>query len=583
MPRSPALAVAALAALFVLALTASGAHARPVPQTVVQDDALFLHGSEGEIRIGLRQAREVGIERVRLTAGWSVIAPEPTQEGVPAGDLSDPASYPRDHWFNLDRAVRLTVEAGLRPMIDIAFWAPRWAIGGQVGESQRLRTDIDPGEFARFSEAVARRYGGGYVPPSPPVFEPSASSRRPDAVFVDRLLGRPDPRPAAPPAPAALAALPAVDLFTIWNEPNHPGFLQPQWRREGARLVPASPHLYRAMVRASYPAIKRGAPASRVLIGGTASMGSSTPGKSGVTPLLFLREFACVDVRLRPLRTKECENFEPVPGDGWAHHPYSLQTLPDVLPKDTDKLPVAATARLVGTLRRLADSGRVAPANKTVYMTEYGYETNPPDPQAPFSPHQQGRLLAWAEYLATRDGAVVMWPQFQLRDRPGGPAGPRMRPYGDWQTGLIYADGTPKPAFAEYGAPAFASCTRGHNRRWIAIWSRMRGVQAAANLQVEIRSRAPRGASTSGAWRPVASYPRPRRGGIAATPTRVGNAGTATTRFIPWRPGLAVRTRWSDGERAQPTSPALTAGRCPAPQRGARPTNNPQAHANAPR
>lgn len=561
-----------LLALVLVVLAAPVAAARPAPQSVVQDDALFLHGTEEEIRDGLAKAREVGIERVRLTAGWSVIAPEPTQEAVPEGDLSDPASYPRDHWFNLDRAVRLTVEAGLHPMIDIAFWAPRWAIRGQAGETMRLRTEIDPGEYARFAEAVARRYAGGYVAPSPPTSPPPPSSSRPDAMLLGGLLGRPSSQSRQQPPPLPRPALPAVDLFTIWNEPNHPGFLQPQWRRESGRYVPSSPHLYRAMVRASYPAIKRGAPASRVLIGGTSSMGSSTPGKSGVTPLLFLREFACVDRRLRPVRTRECANFTTLPGDGWSHHPYSLQTLPDVLPKDTDKLPVAATPRLVSTLRRLTDSGRLAPANKTVYMTEYGYETNPPDPQAPFSPQQQGRLLAWAEYLATRDPAVVMWPQFQLRDRPGDPAGPRMRPHGDWQTGLLNADGTPKPAFHEYGAPAFASCTRSHNRRWIAIWSRMRGRQEAANLQVEIRAPAAGAATASADWRPVTSYPRPRRGGIAATQTRIETPGAAVTRFIPWRPKLVMRVRWSDGERAQRTSAALTTGRCPSAKPTARRT-----------
>ncbi len=556
-----------LLSLVLVVLAAPGAHARPAPQTVVQDDALFLHGTEQEIRAGLEQAREVGIERVRLTAGWSVIAPQPAREKVPEGDLSDPASYPRDHWYNLDRAVRLTVAAGLRPMIDIAFWAPRWAIRGQAGDTTRLRTEIDPGEYARFAQAVARRYAGGYVPANPPASPPAASPSRPDATLLDGLLGRSRSQPLAQVPTLPPPALPAVDLFTIWNEPNHPGFLLPQWRREGGRYVPSSPHLYRAMVRASYPAIKRGAPASRVLIGGTASMGSSTPGKSGVTPLLFLREFACVDKRLLPLRTRECADFQPIPGDGWAHHPYSLQTLPDALPKDIDKLPVAATPRLVSTLRRLTGRGRLAPANKTVYMTEYGYETSPPDPQAPFSPQQQGRLLGWAEYLATRDPAVVMWPQFQLRDRPGDPAGPRMRPYGDWQTGLLYADGTPKPAFQEYGAPAFARCRRSHNPRWIEIWSRMRGPQVAATAQIEIRVLA-RGAATANVgWRPVITYPRPRRGGASATQTVVGTPGAAITRFIPWRPRTTVRVRWSDGERRQRTSAALTTGRCPAAAR----------------
>lgn len=81
--RNPMLALRTLLlSLVLVVLAAPGAHARPAPQTVVQDDALFLHGTEQEIRAGLEQAREVGIERVRLTAGWSVIAPAGAGEGA---------------------------------------------------------------------------------------------------------------------------------------------------------------------------------------------------------------------------------------------------------------------------------------------------------------------------------------------------------------------------------------------------------------------------------------------------------------------------------------------------------------------
>ena len=554
--------------LLCLALTillgVPAAHARPATETVVKDDALFLHGSEDEIKTGLQQARDVGIGRVRLTAGWSVIAPAPSLEAVPEGDLSDPAAYPRANWDNLDRAVRLTVAAGLKPMIDIAFWAPRWAIDGQPGETTRLRTNIDAGQYARFAEAVARRYGGGYVPPN--VIKSAAeavSQLRPDANLLDFLFGRRKPPPAR--AVAAIApepALPAVDLFTVWNEPNHPGFLQPQWRREGGRYVPHSPHLYRALVRAAYPAIKRGAPDSRVLIGATASMGSSTAGRSGVPPLLFLRAFACVDKRLRPVRSGSCANFEPIPGDGWSHHPYSLRTLPDALPRDTDKLPVAATGRLTSTLRRLVAGGQLAAANATVYMTEYGYETNPPDPEAPFSPAQQGRLLAWAEYLATRDPGVVMWPQFQLRDCPGDPAGPRMRAYGDWQTGLLNADGTPKPAYHEYRTPGFAACRRRGNRRWIEVWGHVRGTQQPANVQVQVRTRGAVVAAAEGGWRTVASSTRARLPGAQAAQAPQISAGAATTRLIRWRRGLQVRLHWAGEGARGATGAALTATAC---------------------
>lgn len=552
--------------LLCLALTLlvpAAAHASPAPETVVQDDALFLHSSDDEIRTGLEQAHDVGIRRVRLTAGWSVIAPSPALETVPAGDLSDPAAYPQDNWRNLDRAVRLTVEAHMRPMIDIAFWAPRWAIQGQAGETTRLRTQIDPAQYGRFAEAVARRYAGGYVPPRP-IATAIADQVRPDANLLDSLFGRKKLNPV--PAAAALVAqppLPAVDLFTIWNEPNHPGFLLPQWRREGGRYVPNSPDLYREMVLAAYPAIKRAAPDSRVLIGGTASMGSSTAGRSGVPPLLFLRALACVDERLRPLRTGSCANFQRIPGDGWAHHPYSLQTLPDALPKDRDKLPVAATPRLLRTLRRLVASGRLAPGNATLYMTEYGYETSPPDPQARFSPEQQGRLLAWAEYLATRDRAVVMWPQFQLRDRPGDPAGPNLRAFGDWQTGLLEADGTPKPAYAEYATPSFAACRRSAGRRWIEVWGYLRGAEDSATAELQVRDRRAGVAAADTGWRNVPSEVRPRLGAARAARAQPASPGGRVTRFIPWRRGLQVRLQWNGDGQSPRSGAALTATTCP--------------------
>ena len=73
--------------------------------------------------------------------------------------------------------------------MDIAFWAPVWATAGDATEHPRR--GIDAGEFAEFARAVARRYAD------------------------------------------------EVGTFTLWNEPNHPGFLLPQ-RRARANVSPAS-------------------------------------------------------------------------------------------------------------------------------------------------------------------------------------------------------------------------------------------------------------------------------------------------------------------------------------------------------
>jgi hypothetical protein len=445
-------------------------------ETVIQDDAQFLHRSDDEVRASMQQVKSLGIDRVRLTAGWSTIAPDANSPQRPSFDDTDPGAYPPAGWARLDRAVRMAHEAGLEIDIDIAFWAPRWATQDPPAALSQLRNYIDPALYAHFSQAIARRYSGTFVPgvAGRPV-APSAPS--PDGSLFDDFFGS---EPVDVPAPSVAAApLPAVSMFTIWNEPNHPGFIEPQWIQTPAGWVPSSPAIYRAMVQAAYPAIKAAAPGSRVLIGGTSSTGSSVPGRGGVAPLRFLRALACVDSQLQPIATGTCASFKPLPGDGWAHHPYSLRTTPDHMPVNPDNLPVAAIGRLTSTLRTLVSIGRISPAVADVYLTEYGYETNPPDTHAPFSPAEQPALLAWARYIATRDPAVKMWPQFLLRDLPMG-SGPRSisskgaTTTRDWQSGLFYADGTPKPAAHGFGKPAATICRTGGARHWTKGWRKLR-------------------------------------------------------------------------------------------------------------
>ena len=433
-----------LCAVFVAGLLAAGAPAAEAAapaQTVLQDDAMLLHGGDQGVKDAMSRLRDLGVDRVRLTAGWSVIAPQPDAPTRPSFDDADPAAYPAESWANLDRAVRDANAAGLAVMIDVAFWAPRWATHDDPAASGRLRTDIDPDAYARFAKAVARRYAGGYRPPAPANEAPAAAASQssPDNDFLAQLLGggRGKPQAVADAKPdPGIDPLPGADVFTIWNEPNHPGFVMPQWQRRGAGWWPHSADVYRAMVRAAYPAIKQAAPGSTVLIGATSSGGSTEPGRSGVPPLRFIRALACVDERWRPITTGSCAGYTMLPGDGWSHHPYSLRTVPEAQPLNRDKLPVASTPRLLAALRTLVRDGRFAPGTDQLWMTEYGYETSPPDPQAPFSPKEQAEMLARAERLGTADPAVRSWPQFLLRDRPSGPAGPRLRVAGDWQTGL---------------------------------------------------------------------------------------------------------------------------------------------------
>src|SRR5436190_12663311 len=299
-----------LLALLALAAIAAGCGGKPTPppphnvgiEDEVQDDRLFLYGSP-EATAGVLES--LGVDRVRLTAGWAVIAPDPGSRRRPKFDATDPSAYPAGAWTRLDRAVAAVIGHGMRPMIDVAFWAPRWAVQRGTGAPSSFRWKPDPVEFGKFADAVARRY-------------------------------------------------PQVHLWTTWNEPNHSAFLLPQWERRGGRWVAAAAHQYRAMHEQAYAAIKRVSKQNRVLIGGLTSIGTAGRGAfQSIRPLRFVRELACVDSSLRPLRIPECRGFRPLRADGFAHHPYMHMLPPETHLPSPDSVGISDLDRLSSLLQRL--------------------------------------------------------------------------------------------------------------------------------------------------------------------------------------------------------------------------------------
>src|SRR3954447_14896486 len=305
-----------LACSLALLLAGSGGSARHL-ETALQDDAMLLHRPAAIERQSALTIKALGADRVRLTAGWSAIAPDARSRLRPAFDATNPSAYPHGAGERLDTAVHAARDAGLEVMLDVGFWAPRWAVPKPSADPERQRYAPNPAMFADFATAVARRYGA------------------------------------------------LVRLFTPWNEPNHPSFLAPQWSsaaRPRGRAAPQwrrgralSPHVYRAMYEAAYAAIKRARPDAKVLLGNTAATG----GGGGVPPLRFVRELACVDRALRPLRVPECAGFRPLQADGYAHHPYTRATDPAAHDADPDDAPLGETARLETQLDQLAQAGRI--------------------------------------------------------------------------------------------------------------------------------------------------------------------------------------------------------------------------------
>lgn len=103
-----------------------------------------------------------------------------------------------------------------------------------------------------------------------------------------------------------------VELFSLWNEPNHPSFLQGTATEQAADILPAA--RYRALYQAGYRAAKRANPNAKVLIGELSSgprrgsRFSLVAPRRRVTALEFLSEVASPGGELQT--------------DGVAWHPY---------------------------------------------------------------------------------------------------------------------------------------------------------------------------------------------------------------------------------------------------------------------
>jgi hypothetical protein len=395
----PAVSVIFVSVVLAAFVAGCGGADRSVPgrPLIVQDDAELLFRSPARVRAGVELLKAVGADWVRLTAFWSLIAPQPGAVTAPRFDASDPDAYGAAAWRPLDTAVRAARDAGLKVAIDVGFWAPRWAVARPAKPADRQRDGIDPQRFSDFASAVARRY--------------------PDAV-----------------------------AFTVWNEPNSATFLLPQpadARTPGSAIV-ASADEYRAMLDLAVPAIRHAAPQALVLIGGLAPRAAANV----VAPLRFLRDLACVDDALRPRHDGACARFAPLPGDGFAHHPYPAPGARPADPPDgADNVPVSGLAHLADVLDALHARGRTQ-ERLAVWVNEFGLETNPPDPTQPLSPVEAARQWVQSRTIALRDPRVRSFSQFLIRDLPPREGVPPAQRWADVQSGLLDVAGKPKPLLA---------------------------------------------------------------------------------------------------------------------------------------
>jgi hypothetical protein len=171
--------------------------------------------------------------------------------------------------------------------------------------------------------------------------------------------------------------------------------------------------------------------------------------------------------------------------------------------------------------------GRLAPANRNIYLTEFGYETGGIPGRPRVTQVMQARWLTWAEYLADRIPNVRSFAQFLLRDQPPAPvrvSASDKRPFGEYSTGLLLAGGGDKMAAKTFLAGLFAQLQPRHR---VLLYGRLRLHPGPRTVLLERQLPRDR-------WRLVE---RLRIDGRAAF-----------TRTIAQRPGAAYRLTYPDLE-----------------------------------
>jgi hypothetical protein len=220
-----------------------------------------------------------------------------------------------------------------------------------------------------------------------------------------------------------------VSLWSVWNEPNLNLFLTPQFA--GKRIVSVSN--YAKLFKTAYAAIKSQNPLAKVAIGETSARGRDRH-VAGLSDTVAPGTFAKLLGRIRGLRF-----------DAWAQHPYpTSRTAP---PLERVKYPSVTLSQLPQFESALRSAfHRPVP----VWITEFGYETKPAQPQG-VTVARQAAYARQALTVARNDPNVQMFCWFTFRDNSGNP----------WKSGLEAQNGSPKPSLApfEYLAHAIDGTT----------------------------------------------------------------------------------------------------------------------------
>jgi Cellulase (glycosyl hydrolase family 5) len=409
------------------------------PQVGIADDRIMQAGGPAADK-AIAEWKKLGIDDVRLLVYWNQIAPGDRSRTAPAGFDADNPNDPQYSWYVVDQAVNRIRAAGLSVTLNVTGPGPYWS--SSAPSRRRGAWKPKAASYGAFAEAVALRYGA------------------------------------------------QVDRYILWNEPNLNKWIAPQSTCKRGRCTPASPHIYRNLVRAGYSAIKANDARAEIVVGALGPRGKEQrTWKSTMHPMLFLRHFGCRSDSFKRIRTGSCKRFKPATLDGFGVHPYSFRA-PERPNPGADSLSIAQLPNLIRTLDRLKRARALRSTTRKigVFIDEYGYQTRPQDPFAGITTAQQDSYLQRAAYHAWRTKRVKLFTQYLWEDEVN-----RV----NWQSGLRDKRGRAKRSLAHFDTPFAVDASRR------LLWGQVRP-GGSTTVRVEQKR--------GGSWRLVKSQRTDSRG-----------------------------------------------------------------------
>jgi hypothetical protein len=478
------------------ALLAPAAQANPAQSSIMMDDDLLLYRGDDTAARALVAMKKLGVDVVRVTVLWKVVAENARPTKAEIAKLkgsakenarkqaarfkpTDPKTYPRRNWDRFDNLVRSAKNAGIKIYFNVTGPGPAWGHTPPPAKQRALRATWKPrpSAFKQFVQAVGKRFDGTYRDEN-----------------GDR------------------GVLPRVSFWSLWNEPNQGGWLTPQWERRGGEIVPASPALYRKLHQAGYKGLLATGHRTDndiILMGETAPMGSDArSAKAPMRPGMFLREVACISPQGTPYTgaaaaNRDCGDLAkgPLEANGYAHHPYTKNVPPTVRDFSPDSMTMANISELGALLDDLSTktTGFIKPG-LPLFMTEFGFETKPPDPYSGVSLDDQAKFNTIGEYQAWQNPRIASQAQFLYRDVDPVRSHPKTSKayWFTYQSGLFFRNGTPKPSLGAYRTPFLAFNTNTVDPVGAPIfnlWGQMRFLANALATSATIQWRAKDGST----------------------------------------------------------------------------------------